>query len=118
MLNQSSHGKVNYPVPKKVLHLLVIAGLMAFPTISVGQVLVGSKSGSDHHPNTIAMSLGWAKYDMGMSNVLINGRASSFKFCSIKILSGLTNTEISSGSRLRSRMNTMLNLVDGLGMYS
>lgn len=82
MLNQSSHGKVNYPVPKKVLHLLVIAGLMAFPTISVGQVLVGSKSGSDHHPNTIAMSLGWAKYDMGMSNVLINGRASSFKFCS------------------------------------
>jgi len=82
MLKQFSHGKVDYSVPKKLLLLIVIAGLLAFPTISEGQILVSSKPGSDHHPNAIAITLGWAKYDMGMSYRLITGRASSFKFCS------------------------------------
>jgi hypothetical protein len=80
VFQQSSHDKVN-TLLKKVLPLIVIAAVMAFPTISVGQALVSYKPGSDHHPNAIAITLGWAKYDMGLSYRLINGRSSSFKFC-------------------------------------
>lgn len=81
MRKQSSHGKLDYSLPKKVLPLILIAVLLASPVISVGQILVGSKPGSDHHPNTIAQTIGWAKYDMGLSYVVIDGRSMSFKFC-------------------------------------
>lgn len=65
MRNQPSHDKVDYSLAKKVLRLLVIAGLLAFPTIFVGQTLVGYKPGSDHHPNVIATTLGWANMIWG-----------------------------------------------------
>lgn len=82
MCKQSSYGKVNYSLPKKALSLIVIAGLLAFPVISAGQILDSWKPVSDHHPNAIAITLGWAKYDMGLSYMLITGRAMSFKSCS------------------------------------
>ena len=81
MRKQSSHGKLDYSLPKTVLLLILIAVLLASPVLSLGQILVGSKPGSDHHPNTIAQTIGWAKYDMGLSYVVIDGRSMSFKFC-------------------------------------
>jgi hypothetical protein len=81
MRKQSSYGEVGYCLPKKALSLMVIAGLLAFPVVSAGQILVSSKPGSDHHPNIIAITQGWAKYDMGSSYRLITGRAMSFKYC-------------------------------------
>ena len=38
MCKQSWYGKVNYSPPKKALSLIVIAGLLAFPVISAGQI--------------------------------------------------------------------------------
>lgn len=79
MSKQSTCGK--YTFSNKALPLMAIAGLMVFAATSVGQALVASKPGSDHWPNAIAQTRGFARYDMGSYLLQIDGQAKSFKFC-------------------------------------
>lgn len=83
MFKQSISGKVDHTLAKKVLPIFVIAGLLAFPAVFKGQTLVSSKVGSDHQPNSGAVTQGWAKYDLGgIRYRLIEGKARSYKYCS------------------------------------
>ena len=82
---QPSTPSQDYTRSNTVPNLILITALLAFPFVSArgqGIIIKSKPCPTLSYPNAISVCYGWATCDMGTKYRVINGRTSSYKFCS------------------------------------